>query len=374
MKRTTWVLSSAALWLGSASGALAQSSVQIYGVADAAIDAANAGTGTLKRVTTGGLTGSRLGFRGSEDLGGDLKAVFKLEMGINFDDGTLGQGSRAFGREASVGLQSRRLGTLTLGRMATPYYVTLPSVDAFAYMGSGGFLALTRSGATSQQLLPMAVAARQDNAVNYVSPNFDGVEARAQASLGEGSSVIGRGYGASLGYAKGAVNASVAFQRQDGAGPNPGRIDAMTAGGSYDFGPVKGFLGYTREKNGCRSCTGSLARPTGVASTGAGDFRLVNAGARVPFGDLTLVAQYTRLQDRSTYAVATGSRDANWFAIGSEYLLSKRTLIYNSAGIISNANGSRYVLGTGTVQQGAGFAGATDPRAKAVNLGIRHLF
>lgn len=106
---------------------------------------------------SGGALGSRLGFRGVEDLGGGTSAVFRLEQGINLDDGTLGQGGRAFGREASVGLASTTRGTVTAGRPPTPYYVAQSGVDAFAWMGSGGSsasprgLALTSSRSSSMR-------------------------------------------------------------------------------------------------------------------------------------------------------------------------------------------------------------------------------
>ena len=93
--------------LGSAS-TLAQSNVAIYGIADAGLELSNHGKGSLTRVVSGGQFASRLGFRGSEDLGDGLAALFRLEMGLNLDDGTLGQGGRIFGREAIVGLRSSR--------------------------------------------------------------------------------------------------------------------------------------------------------------------------------------------------------------------------------------------------------------------------
>lgn len=101
----------------------AQSSVTIYGRADAGMDSPRSGGSSVNRVFSGGSAGSNLGFRGVENLGGGLAAVFRLEMGINLDDGTLGQGGRAFGREASVGLSDARFGTLQMGRIPTPYYM-----------------------------------------------------------------------------------------------------------------------------------------------------------------------------------------------------------------------------------------------------------
>ncbi|WP_308610527.1 porin [Massilia frigida] len=100
--------------------AMAQSSVTVYGVADAALVKESGGVaGGVTKMVGGVEGGSRLGFRGTEDLGGGLAAIFTLEMGFNLDTGTSAQGGVAFGRQAFVGLNSKA-GALTLGRQYTP--------------------------------------------------------------------------------------------------------------------------------------------------------------------------------------------------------------------------------------------------------------
>src|SRR6478735_3149745 len=89
--------------LGSFAGAtFAQTNIVIYGVVDANITYENNGgpAGSVVRLDSGGQSGSRLGFRGTEDLGGGLSASFMLENGYNVDNGTLGQGGLLFGRQA----------------------------------------------------------------------------------------------------------------------------------------------------------------------------------------------------------------------------------------------------------------------------------
>jgi predicted porin len=104
------------------------------------------------------------------------------------------------------------------------------------------------------------------------------------------------------------------------------------------------FAGVTDERNSCTTACPGLTRVTGSSTT---DFRLLNLGVRAPFGALTAIAQVTRVSDRSTYTAATPDRDANWFAIGAEYLFSKRSMLYGSIGTINNKNGSNYVLAAG---------------------------
>lgn len=94
----------------------AQSSVTLYGIIDEGFNVnTNAGGKHLYNLTSGVLQGSRFGLRGTEDLGGGLKAIFVLENGFDVNSGKLGQGGLMFGRQAYVGLSSQ-FGTVTLGR------------------------------------------------------------------------------------------------------------------------------------------------------------------------------------------------------------------------------------------------------------------
>jgi GBP family porin len=109
MKKSLLALAALSTFAGMAH---AQSTVTLYGIADAGIlYTNNVGTsakhGALWQVASGNESGSRWGLTGAEDLGGGLKAIFKLENGFNVNNGTLGQGGREFGRQAYVGLEQR---------------------------------------------------------------------------------------------------------------------------------------------------------------------------------------------------------------------------------------------------------------------------
>ncbi|WKL14398.1 porin [Comamonas testosteroni] len=363
-----------AVLLNVCGAANAQGSVTIYGRLDSGVDSPHSGGSSISRVYSGGSAGSNLGFRGVENLGGGLSAVFRLEQGFYLDAGTLAQGGRAFGREASVGLSDTRLGTVQMGRIPTPYYSVQGNVDAFIREGAGGLLALTRNinATTQRQVLPMGVAARQDNAISYVSPRWDGLEVRGQYSFGEKSVTIGRGYGVSARYQIGGFDLNAGFQRQEGADNiASGKVSALVLGGSYDARFAKFFLGTTVEKNSCSTCTGGIARLPGTSTS---EFRLINVGVRVPFGPFTAIAQFTRVNDRTDYTATTGNRDANWIALGGDYDLSKRTRLYFGAARITNKNGSQYVLGTGTAQAPATLVGSANGSSHNIYMGVRHNF
>jgi predicted porin len=354
--------------------ARAQSSVTIYGLFDIGLEAARTDSVRSTREISGGSYGSRIGFRGIEDLGGGWSAIFRLEGGFAGDSGVFAQGGIPFGRESTVGFAHRDWGTLTMGRIPTPFSLANAKLDAFNWMGGGGLISLTRSATAAVQLLPQVVNARADNAVNWASPNWQGFEVSALASAGEGSTGNSNARGVSGRYNAHAVDAVISIQRQYGGGPAGGKLESRLAGGSYDFKWAKIFLGYTDENNGCATCTGSLARAPGVAGLNSSRFTVLNLGTRIPLGSATAIAQVARLRDRSEYAVQPGNRDATWIAIGGEYALSRRTILYGALATISNRNGSRYALGSGGVQQPADFFSPADASARALVLGLRHLF
>ena len=154
-----------------AANAHAQSSVTLYGVIDEGIDYVNnSGGHSLWRMRDGtydGVYGSRWGLKGSEDLGGGLSAIFKLESGFSTENGQSRQGGRLFGRQAYVGLSDTRFGTVTLGRQ----YDSV--VDYLQPLSAPGQLAgpLVHAGDIDNT----DNSFRVDNSVKYASPNIGGL-------------------------------------------------------------------------------------------------------------------------------------------------------------------------------------------------------
>ncbi|NGZ85772.1 porin [Duganella aceris] len=343
------------------SAAFAQSNVTIYGILDAGIVSERGGAaGTTTKVTSGAASASRIGFKGTEDLGGGLSAIFKLETGARIDTGALDNTNNVlFNREAYVGLSSKTAGTLTLGRQYTPYYETLRDVgDPFA-MGYAG---------TAKNLFPVAsFMTRNDNAVVYKTPNLQGFTGAVSYSLGEtaGDTTANRQVGASLGYNNGPLNVAVAYNsknndtatvKTNGIGHN-----ALIAA-NYDFKVVKVFGAYSKDK-GLNSAplngpaTAYSTTPF-IASKDSSDALL---GLTAPVGDTagTVMASYIRKDDKEF------NRDADQWAIGYSYALSKRTSTYVAYAKIKNKNGAGYTVGNNS-EGGTG--------DKAFNLGLKHSF
>ena len=366
MKKSLLALAVLGAFAGAAS---AQSSVTIYGIVDAGIVAESGNpAGSVTKLTSGVSAGSRLGFRGTEDLGGGMAAIFALETGILIDTGANGQGQvfanqngLVFGRQDYVGLTGG-FGSVTAGRQYNPYFLTVGTVDPFGagYAGTSGNL-----------MSPTGSNGRTNNSIQYSTPTMGGFSGALMYAFGEvvGDNSLGRVINGAVAYANGPVWVRLAYQNQNTT-PTDSSKNAILAG-SYDFGPAKLQAAYATAKGpgstsipqqvvGFNAGTGKpFTAVPATASTDARDFLI---GVTVPFGANKVMASYIRRDDRTTF-----NQDANAIAVGYDYSLSKRTTLYAAYARISNKNGAAYtVLNAGDVTAGSG--------DKAFNLGVRHTF
>ncbi len=319
--------------LGSFTGAVsAQTNVTIYGIADAGIVLERGGSaGAVNKLTSGVASGSRIGFRGTEDLGGGLSANFVLENGFNIDNGSL-VGGLIFGRQAFVGLKGG-FGAVNLGRQYTPHYSILVGVDPF---GNG------TAGRTTNLMANSGV--RMNNTVKYSSPNMGGFSADVAYGFGEvaGDSAASRAIGFNVKYAAGPVTVGLGYHNANNATDTDDAKSTLLAG-TYSFGVAKAHLAYGVNKG-----------------TGSADNTDMMVGVTVPVGASKFIASYIRKNDESA-----ANADASQWALGYFYSLSKRTDLYVAYADISNDNGAAFKVGNGTE------AGSGD---RAFNLGVRHNF
>lgn len=329
----------AAAVLGAFAGAAqAQTSVTLYGIADGDFRVDHTNIGTLKSVGSGGESGSRWGIRGTEDLGGGLKANFIFEQGIDISDnsspqGSIGggasagfagtstaphssTGSRLFGRTATVGL-SGPFGEVRFGRGYNPLFLVQATADPFG----AGFV-----GQVSNLYVNNTI--RNDNAIYYDTPRFFGVQVSGVYQFGESTTDATatqrkRGndrYGAGITYANGPLYAGVGYE-QIRSNPDNFRTRTLDGAVTYDFGIVKLAAIYWQTRNDNGVLTGIRLRE-----------RVGSIGATVPFGAFSFLAQYGHLWDRSTFnsGVNYGRPSANFYSAGARYSLSKRTVLYTS--------------------------------------------
>jgi predicted porin len=328
----------ATLLASAAAGASAQSNVTIYGVLDAGITVESGGVGgSVTKLASGVQSGSRIGFKGTEDLGNGMNAHFVLENGLDLDTGRARQNGALFGRQAFVGLTTSA-GTINLGRQCNPIFIALDNIDPFGTGFTG----------SSTNLMSIGTA-RTNNTISYATPNFNGFSTTLMYGMGEvaGNSSLGRTLAFSVDYAAGPLVATLAYDALKTTPTNT--VKATMLGATYNFGPVTGHIAVETEKDDVRM-----------------DFRDFLLGATVPMGQGTLLASFVKKQDRA--GTSLGGRQ---FAVGYTYALSKRTNLYSSYGTIRND-----LAGTNTV--GDASSGGSTPApgdgSRALSVGIRHKF
>ena len=336
--------------------ASAQSTVTIYGLVDAWIGTVKDNNISQSGVNVGhpfsgsggGLQTSRFGLKGTEDLGGGLKANFVLEAGFDPSTGVANSYSNPFtgappanaifGRQSWVGL-SGGFGELKLGKMWTPY-------DMVKGSGSANFDSLLFAPSTSVWS-SNSYQDRPGNSVYYETPNFGGFSAAAMYSFGENkTATVSAGKIASMNvaYANGPIGASLAYQTEKATG-NATAIKYTQLNGSYDFGVVKLLGAYGNVKNGTTPITGVAADKTKEYQIGL-DFPVSST--------FTLSGGYAR--SKSTLLGGAPELKRTGYGVAGLYALSKRSNLY--AG----------------VQTGKETGGATERKTSTYGVGIRHTF
>lgn len=359
------------------SGVHAQSSVTLYGILDTGLLYVHnvAGKSNRLSLSSGNYLGDRWGLKGNEDLGGGLSAVFQLESGFNIDNGTLGQGSRLFGRQAYMGLTKTGLGTVTLGRQYDPTVDLIEPVQGnwfMEYFSTPGDIDNTQN------------SARFNNSVKYRSPDFGGLVGEALYSFGgvAGSVASGQGYSGAVSYTHGAFSIAAGyFYLNNGIASSSTRgtssVDSLFAtsvnsaystassiasariGSKYDFGVVQvgGYFSQTSYKSDAQS-----------KFTGTENYRDYNAYA------LWRTSPFLFAEFGYNFLQASGNSDSHYHQITAalDYFLSKRTDLYLSAGY-TRASGQN---GAGKAQAVIGPSDIDAGRSTQalVMAGIKHKF
>ncbi|MDR0529665.1 MAG: porin [Zoogloeaceae bacterium] len=384
MRKKTLALALAALASGAAS---AQTNVTVYGLIDVGFshrgDNITPHTSSQNKIDDGVSSGSRLGFKGTEDLGNGLKAVFTLENGFGADTGTLRQSGRLFGRQIFLGLTGS-FGTAIAGRLHTPHYSFLVDIDPFGsglvgryrnvfdvtHAKSTGVGGKDRLNAGGENLFDPV---RVDNTIAYVSPTFAGFNVTAAYST---NAILDEHTGNNHDntviallprYKNGPVDIGVSYHRikddDRGAGVNglvKPKITNWVVGGAYDFNALKLSAFYDRNK---------------ASADGIKDVTLKSwlIGAKVPFGKHTALISYTqsKLDDGTSGGTLLGKGKAKQWALGYTYDLSKRSNFYAAYAKVSNEkHDGEY---TRNISVGDGSNGGSGYQ-NGFQFGLRHKF
>jgi len=325
--------------LAASGAAMAQSSVTVYGRLDAGVGSSKIGAPGVASNTqlfSNQLTTSRLGFRGTEDLGGGMSAIFGLETGLNPDaPGATTLGDRA----AFVGLSSG-FGTIKLGRHDTsfddirdlmvssnlwdsPFYTSIETV-----LGTGGNATNGVSGLADY-------GDRASNQIRYESPSFSGFTFGVSHAFDENSATSRDVTAFNVRYKAGNLDVGVAFQEnsQQSAAPvspattiTTNAIDYTTVAGAYNFGSFRVSGGWNQ------------AKQTEVASPIKANTYTI--GVNVPVNALDFSVGYSTAKSKQAGATL---QKGSAFSAGVTYSLSKRTRLYAllTNGDIENAAGTK---------------------------------
>ena len=333
----------------------AQSSVTLFGVADASFQY---GTGSVSNNTllgTGGNEVSRFGMRGSEDLGGGLSATFWLEAGFNIDTG-VGQATNTnnqvsgattsgvnFNRRSTVSLVGN-FGEVRLGRDLTPQFLSTGAFDAFGGVGIG--ISETYRGLAAFSPNSGPTAARASNGIGYLLPaDLGGFYGQVQAYAGETptgpTAGDGNGAGIRAGYRNGPVNIAIATGTTKYA---TGDFRMSNIGAWYDFGATRLFGQYSRDNVGS------------ILSRG------YQLGVQTPLGEGQFRLAYSAYRSDNGVTVPETKK----LAVGYVYDLSKRTALYTTVAHLDNSGGSKFALNSAVT--------AANSSSNGYEFGIRHRF
>lgn len=339
--------------LAASGAAMAQSSVTLYGILDAYVgsvkydNSIGKSTGTFAApganvslsqtvLNSGAVNGSRWGLKGSEDLGGGLKANFDLQAGINLDDGSgTSTSATAFSRQSWVGF-SGGFGALRVGRTTTPYDDVSGASDAVFDSALAPMNSVFKSTGYS---------ARQANMFYYQAPTMGGFSGALSYALGEDKTATTDASSTTslnLTYGAGPLAVQLGYQVEDivNAPATPSDKKFTRLGASYNFGVATAKLTY-----------GKAANMGNVEGADATDWQL---GVDYPMSSaLTLSASIAQSSDN----VTAGDATRKGYGLGASYTLSKRTFVYGG-----------YERDTGTK---SGFA---DTEHSVFAVGVQHRF
>jgi GBP family porin len=368
----------------------AQSSVTLYGVIDTGmVYTNNQGGHSNWQETSSSTENTVYGLKGTEDLGGGLHAIFKLENGFNLNNGSLYNAGDAFGEQAYVGLQSDQFGTALFGRQFDTVNDVLGPISA-AGNGYGGNLSAHPFNNDNLAADSMSI----NNAVKYTSNTYGGftVEGMYAFSNKAGGFANNRVYGFGATYAHGPLNLAAGYLQLNNAGGGvsgtnqngavalgDGSADFVAqrqriwgTGGNYTFGPATVGLLWTHSQ--IDNMSSVFAGGNGYATLGGG-LRLDNYEVNARYSltpSLSLAGAYTFTDGSYGDGGANASPEWNQFTLQTDYTLSKRTDVYVE-GVYQHVHGaaSGSVLGSATINTLSPSATGTQV---AVTVGLRHQF
>lgn len=359
----------------------ATSNVDVYGQINMSVESVSDGDDRWTRMVSN--NDSFFGFKGSEDLGGGLSAVWQVEMNLNTDGNQSNAADAAaiWGtRNTFIGLSSKSFGTVLAGVHDTPYKMATGPLDIFvgtlgdynAIMGSGGD-AWTWAGWPSMANASNVFDLRTGNTIAYLSPDFSGFNFKAAYVMGgegnDGGLDTSNAYSLSATYTNGPLFVTAAYEKHNDVVPgscNAGALclgfdswggwerDAWKIGASYKFGDLKvGAMYESMDDNWDYIGHNSW---------------MINAAYTM--GAMTFKGEYLQAGDLDGW----NNSGAKMWALGMDYAMSKRTTIQLTYAKLSNDRNGNFALGQGPQVNPASAQTYTGDDPSGFGLGVRHSF
>lgn len=329
--------------LAASAGAQAQSTVTVFGALDLNLRLVdNEGLGSRKSLSQDGVTSSRLGFRGEEDLGDGLKAGFWIEGALQPDVGNAA--GQSWQRRSTVQLRSN-LGELRLGRDYTPTFYGFAHFDPFGTVGLGSSFNVINTLGSS-----VATLVRSSNSIGYYTPpTLGGFYAQAMVAAGEGAVPSNKFIGLRSGFQNSTLHVAASHSTTE-ANAAGDEFKFSTVGASYKLGTIS-LMGYVlRERFLARSQTNW------------------SVGLTAPVGAGVVKAAYIKANQKGG---GTDGDDADLLGLGYVHNLSKRTALYAEAARVSNKGASAFALPGGPAVTAATFGGRN---SSGFSVGMLHTF
>ncbi len=374
--------------------AFADSNVTVYGVASVSYDMTSTGGAAGFSNNKVSSNTSRIGFKGNEDLGDGLSAIWQIEQLISIDGGQGAANSLAT-RNTFAGLAGG-FGTVLLGRHDTPYKIATRAMDVFGdgiadnrgIMGGGvNTVVGGRTAGTNMAAGTAATGAgasfdgRQTDVVAYISPAMSGFTgAIAYVAGAEGQTAAGQDKGSAWSlaglYGNGPLNVNVAYEVHNiGNAPGTVGVAALAAGvkesawkigASYamDALTINGVYEKSNDNFG-----GSIIAPAAVAGSNVLGHRAYYLSGKYNFGANAFKLAYGNAGDNAT--LNTG---ASQVSVGLDHNFSKRTTVYALYTQLSNKAAGTYALGNAGIGNGTVFLNGAGSKPSAFSLGMKHTF
>lgn len=367
----------------SAPAMAATSNVDVYGLMSVGVDSVNnnnaAAGDSSKRVGRVSDYASRIGFKGTEDLGNGLAAIWQIESQVSVDGGA-GTGSNisgattAFGgqtlRNTFVGLKSKEMGTALIGKYDTPYKSSTLRLDPFGdTLGDyNNLVGAANNGGNAGGYFDL----RPANTAVYMTPNFSGFSAAASYVFGAetattGSST-GNAYSLAAMYDAGPLYLTAAYEKHNFGSTGSGSLavspyfntdtKAWKLGAAYSIMDFTLAALYEKTDDNANNGSNLLGHRTWFLS------------GKYQMGAVALKASYANAgSDEQTFGTVKGDDGAKSYTLGADYAFSKRTTMYALYTRISNDSNGRYNF---YYNPAAGVTGGD--RADGFSLGVKHSF